>query len=75
MEADGALTQKLEAYVEIQRAYANAIASYTGAWVPSVVMGGNGTSAVAGGGALQLIELLGVQAARDLALDLQPRGN
>ncbi|MCH7611648.1 MAG: hypothetical protein IIB10_13300 [Chloroflexi bacterium] len=75
MEADGALTQKLEAYVEVQRAYANAIASYTGAWVPSVVMGGNGTSAVAGGGALQLIELLGVQAARDLALDLQPRGN
>ena len=75
MEADGALEQKLAAYIAVQQAYANAIASYTGAWVPSVVMGGNGTSAVAGGGALQLIELLGVQAARDLALDLQPRGN
>ncbi len=76
MEADGALDQKLAAYIEVQKAYAAAIAAYSGAWVPSVVMGGgDGASAIAGGGALQLIELLGVQAARDLALDIQPRGN
>lgn len=75
MEADGALDQKLAAYVEVQKAFAQAISSYPGAWVPSVVMGGNGSETTAGGGALQLLELLGVRAAQDLALDLSPGDN
>ncbi len=72
MEADGALQPKLDAYVEVQKAFADAIASYQGAWVPSVVMGEE-ASGTAGGGALQLIELLGIRAAQDLAVDLTNR--
>ena len=74
MTADGALDQKLAAYVTVQQAYAEAIAAYQGAWVPAVVTGGNGASAAAGGGALQLIELLGIKAAQALALDLTNSG-
>lgn len=69
MQANGALDQKLAAYVEIQKAYAQAISDYKGNWVPQVVTGGNGQS-VAGSGANQLIDLLGVKAAKDLAIDL-----
>jgi len=72
MRADGALEPKLNAWLEAQKAYAAAIAQYQGAWVPSVVTGGG--DQVAGSGALQLIELLGIRAARDLSLDLSNMG-
>lgn len=74
MSADGALTQKLAAYVTVNQAYAEMIGSYKGAWVPSVVTGGDGTDSAAGSGALQLLELLSVKAARDLALDMSNVG-
>lgn len=71
MEADGALAQKLAAYVEVNKIYAEAIAKYTGNWVPSVVMGqsGNGSPA-AQNGAQTLIELLTAKTAKDLSLEL-----
>ncbi len=76
MSADGALDKKLEAYLEVNRMFADAIRGYQGAWVPSVVMGGNGGfNQAVGGGALDFINLLTVKAARDLALDLEVSGN
>lgn len=68
MAANGALDAKLEAYVQIQKAYADAIATYKGAWVPAYVSGaGNST---AGSGASQLIEMLSAKTAKELAIDL-----
>ncbi len=73
MNADGALAQKLDAYVKINQMYAQAIGEHQGSWVPSVVMGGNGTNASAG--AQQLMEMFSLKAARDLALDMSlPNG-
>lgn len=68
MSANGALDAKLEAYVQIQKAYADAIATYKGAWVPAYVSG-NGNAA-AGSGASQLIDMLSAKTAKELAIDL-----
>lgn len=72
LEADGALEKKLEAWIEVNKAYADALTKYNGAIVPSVVLGGNsGTGQSAGfDGFQQMLQLLGVKAARDLALDM-----
>jgi hypothetical protein len=72
MEANGALDQKLEAYVAIQKAYAEAIGAYQGAWVPQIVTSTAGS--VAGSGAQQMIDLLSVKAAKDLGLDMAIAG-
>ena len=69
MQADGALGQKLEAYKSVNKYYADAIASYQGSWVPSIVMGGNGSAAPASG-ASTLVDLLTAKTAKDLGLDL-----
>lgn len=71
MSADGALTQKLETYIQVNQMYAQAIASYTGAWVPNVVMGEGSQSA---SGAQDLINLLMVKTAKDLSLDMSMVG-
>lgn len=68
MQANGALEQKLAAYVAVNAKYAEAIGKYTGAWVPTTVMGGNGNGTT--NGAQTLIELLSVKTARDLNLDM-----
>lgn len=68
MQADGALDKKLEAYTKVNEMYATAIASYKGAWVPSVVMGDSTSGG--GNGAQDLINMLSVKTARDLSLDL-----
>lgn len=67
MEADGALQQKLDTYLEVQRMYAEAIKDYQGAWVPNVIMGNNGATH---NGAMPFIDLLTVKAAQDLGLDM-----
>lgn len=72
MEANGALDQKLEAYVSIQKAYAEAIGNYKGAWVPQIVTGGVGSQAASG--AQQMIDLLSVKAAKDLGIDMSIQG-
>jgi hypothetical protein len=71
MEADGALEKKLATYLQAQQVWAQAFASYKGALVPSVVMGGG-----AGQGqnaATTFMDMLGVKFARDMALDFAPR--
>jgi hypothetical protein len=67
MQADGALQQKLEAWTEAQRAWAEAFSKYQGAVVPTIQSGG----ATGGNGAVNFMEILGAKAARDLALDLK----
>jgi regulator of protease activity HflC (stomatin/prohibitin superfamily) len=72
MNADGALDPKLKAYIEVNKAYAAAMGSYTGNWVPNVQMGNGGTAS--GAGAQNMIDLLSVKAARDLGLDMSIAG-
>lgn len=68
MNADGALDKKLEAIVEINRNYANAIKDYQGNWVPNVIMGNDKSNG--GNGGTQLVDLLTAKTARDLGVDL-----
>ncbi len=68
MEADGALTQKLEAYKHSVDRFASAMQNYQGNWVPQVVTGGN--SAQGNNAAMNMMEFLSLKAARDLSLEL-----
>ncbi len=74
MSADGALDKKLEAFVKVNQAYAEAIRDYKGNWVPGVVMGGNDKSSAAGSGATDFVQLMTVKAARELSIDLGVAG-
>ena len=67
MNADGALDTKLAAYVEVSKAYAEAMGNYQGAWVPSVVMGNSGAG---GNGDAALVEMLTAKTARELGIDM-----
>jgi len=68
MQANGALEQKLEAWVTAQQYYADALKNFKGNLVPSVIMGGDGSSK--GASAKDVIDLFAVKAARDLSLDM-----
>lgn len=73
MSADGALDRKLEAYVEIQKYWADAFAKYSGNMVPSVVMGGAaGNSAVSN--VQDFMALMATKAAKDLSVDMSVAG-
>lgn len=65
--ADGALSQKLAAYVETQKAWADAFSKYTGNVTPSTVFGGTSTGSNA---AQDFMQLMSVKAAHDLQLDM-----
>lgn len=67
MAADGALEQKLEAYVKVQAKYAEEFAKQK--WVPEINMGANGTN---GSSAADMINLLTVKAAKDLNFQPNP---
>ena len=66
MEADGAVAQKLDTYERVMGRFASAIEKQK--WVPEIQMG---ASTDGGSTAMTLIEMMGVKAAKDLALDLQ----
>lgn len=66
MQADGALEQKLRAYIQVQQAWADAFSKYQGAIVPTISSSGTNSN-----GATNFMELMGAKAARDLALDLR----
>jgi len=66
IQANGALEQKLAAYKEVQRYWADAFGKYQGNVVPQIQSGGGN-----GNGALNFMELMGAKAARDLTLDLK----
>jgi len=73
MKADGALARKLEAWKEVNFRYAEAIEKYKGQWVPTVVMGKDNSKS--SNGAQDLINMLSVKTARELALDMKIKGN
>ena len=66
MQADGALAQKLEAFVRINERYAEAIEKQK--WVPEVMMGGTGANS--GSAANDLVNLFMTKTARELSIDL-----
>jgi regulator of protease activity HflC (stomatin/prohibitin superfamily) len=66
MEADGALAQKLSTYEKVMNRFAEAIEKQK--WVPEIQMGSTGSD---GSAAMTLIEMMGVKAAKDLALDMK----
>lgn len=70
--ADGALKEKLAAWLDAQKAWADAAARSPHRLVPDVVFGGN--SGGSGNAALDLMGIIGIQAARQLALDLRMGG-
>ncbi len=66
MQADGALTQKLAAWVKVNHQYASAISKHK--WVPEIQMGG-----VKGGqanAANELVQLLLAKTAKEINLDM-----
>lgn len=69
MDADGSLDRKLEAWINVNQAYARAIGEHQGSWVPSVVMGGQGPATGNGNAAQDLVSLLTAKTAKDLAID------
>ncbi len=71
MAADGALEKKLEAYIAVNKVYADAIKNYKGNWVPEISMGGGNSSV--GGGSQDLINLLMAKTAKDLSLDMSAK--
>jgi regulator of protease activity HflC (stomatin/prohibitin superfamily) len=67
MQADGALAQKLAAWVKAQEVYANALSNAKpGALVPYMIMGGTGNKS---SNATNFIDLFTAKAAKDLSLD------
>jgi hypothetical protein len=69
--ADGQLDKRLAAWVEVQKAYADAMGKQS--WVPQYQMGGSSASSGATS-AQEMISLLTAKTARDLALDPSPGG-
>lgn len=67
MVADGALEQKLRAYIEVQAKWAEALSKYQGSIVPQISGGG------ATNGILSFQEAMTMKAQRDLALDMQTK--
>ena len=69
MEADNALQAKLDAYVEVNRAYADAISKIH---LPNVVMTSDGKNS-GSNAAMDILDLIKVKTAKDLALDTTVR--
>lgn len=67
MVADGALQQKLDAWIKSQQYWADAFAKYQGEVVPRIV---NGGSAGQSNAAADFMQLMATKAANDLALDM-----
>lgn len=68
MQADGALEQKLAAWKFSEEKKWDAFGKFTGQLVPNVQTGSNGTNT----NALNYMELMGINAAKQLSLDLKP---
>jgi len=71
MRADGALSLKLKAYVEVNKLYAEAIAKYTGAWVPATLISSDGSNGRYNG-AQDFINMLMIKTAKDLNVQAKP---
>lgn len=70
MQADGALSIKMNAWTQVNSYYADAIAKHVGPITPTILMGSGGTNAGSNTVA-ELIELLKAKTARDISLELE----
>lgn len=82
MEADGALNPKLEAWVQAQQVWADAFAKYPGQMVPGIMMGAPGSTggtvgaqSTAMDNIQNIMGLVGIKTAKDLALDMGLTGD
>lgn len=72
MQANGALEQKLDAWVKVNKFYADAMSNSN--WVPTTIMGGNaGTMSAYSSGAMNLIDLMTAKTAQDLNLNFKSK--
>ena len=69
IQANNGLEQKLTAYIEVQKAWADGFSKYQGNIVPTIQSGA--TPGV--NGATSFMDIMGAKAARDLALDLNTK--
>jgi SPFH domain / Band 7 family len=69
MQADGALEMKLNAQVEVQKAWADAFSKYTGAIVPQFQTGAGATT----NGAISFMDIMTAKTAKDFAVDLRTK--
>lgn len=71
MQADGALKQKLEAWLQAEEMKWNAFAQFKGNLVPMYQSGTNGNSS--NSNAMQYMEIMGIKAMKDLSLDMKTK--
>jgi regulator of protease activity HflC (stomatin/prohibitin superfamily) len=74
MQADGALDKKLETWLKGQELWANAFKDHQGALVPSIMMGGGSGGSNAAFTAQNMMELIGINQAKQLAVNLDASG-
>lgn len=72
MEADGALSVKLEAWKEVNFRYATEFGKQK--WVPEINMGTSSQGGSDASAATDLINLLNVKTAKDISVDMQMKG-
>lgn len=68
MQANGALEQKLDAFIQTQKVWADAFSKYGGQVVPTTVMGNTGPYST--NAAQMFMEMITIKTAKDLNLDL-----
>jgi hypothetical protein len=68
MAADGALDKKLNAYIETQRAWADAFSKYTGNVSPQIVSGNGGSNSNA---AVNFMDIMSANAQRQLLFNMK----
>lgn len=72
MQANGALDQKLDAWLKAQEMWATAFGNYKGNVTPQIVSGGTGAGAQ--NAATDFMSIIAMKSAKDLALDMSIEG-
>lgn len=70
MQANGALEQKLDAWLKAQQMWASALGAYQGAITPAYISGGSGSNGGSSNAFNQFMEMSMFKTARDLNLDM-----
>ena len=70
MQANGALEQKLDAWLESQKVWADAFSKYGGNVTPLIQWGGGPTPNGGNNAAMNFMEMMMMKSAKDLSLDL-----
>jgi hypothetical protein len=73
MAADGSLDKKLETYERVQALWAQAFKDYKGGPLVPQIVTGSGGQASGGNAALDFMQIMGMKAAKDLAVDVNQK--